>query len=123
MSYHDLGDEPEKVYHALVLGMLVRMSDKYEIRSNRESEYGRYDLMLKPVDRSRQGILIEFKRIDKKSSLEQTMEDAFHQMNENKYAAELEAGGIWKVLKIAVAFRGKRLWVRSNADITADGEA
>ncbi len=50
MSYHDLAGEPEKVYQALVLGLLVWLSDKYEIRTNRESGYGRYDMMFKPKD-------------------------------------------------------------------------
>ncbi|MCP4688287.1 MAG: hypothetical protein GY859_09560, partial [Desulfobacterales bacterium] len=46
ISYHDFSGEPEKVYHALVLGMLVWLSGKYDIKSNRESGYGRYDLAL-----------------------------------------------------------------------------
>ncbi len=64
MSYHDLAGEPERVYHALVLGMLVWLSGRYKIRSNRESGHGRYDLMLTPMDPQRQGIIIEFKRLD-----------------------------------------------------------
>ncbi|MCP4690111.1 MAG: AAA family ATPase, partial [Desulfobacterales bacterium] len=58
MSYHDFSGEPEKVYHALVLGMLVWLSGKYEIRSNRESGYGRYDLALTPKDPGKQGIIM-----------------------------------------------------------------
>ncbi len=66
MSYHDFSGEPEKVYHAFALGMLVWLSGKYEIKSNRESGYGRYDLALTPHDPGKQGIVMEFKRIDEK---------------------------------------------------------
>jgi len=118
MSYHDLAGEPEKVYHALVLGMLVWMSGKYEIRSNRESGYGRYDLMLKPKDVSRQGIIIEFKKVDEededKETPETALEHALEQIEARQYAAELEAAGIRDILKLAIAFRGKELWVRQG---------
>ena len=113
MSYHDLGREPEKVYHALVLGMLVWMSGKYDIRSNRESGYGRYDVMLKPKDPTGRGIVIEFKKIDgeAENAHERVLEDALKQIEKRGYAAEFEAAGIRKISKIAVAFRGKELWV------------
>ena len=118
MSYHDLAGEPEKVYHALVLGMLVWMSGKYDIRSNRESGYGRYDLMLKPKDVSRQGIIIEFKKVDEededKETPETALKHALEQIEARQYAAELEAAGITDILKLAIAFRGKELWVRQG---------
>ncbi len=66
MSFHDFSGEPEKVYHALVLGMLVWMADRYDIRSNRESGFGRYDIMLKPRNDKGLGIVIEFKKVEKK---------------------------------------------------------
>ncbi|QTA79782.1 AAA ATPase-like domain-containing protein [Desulfonema limicola] len=111
MSYHDLGGEPEKVYHALVLGMLVWMSFAYEIRSNRESGYGRYDIMMKPKDLKKHGIIIEFKMIDEEKTPEQTLKKAMEQIENKKYAAELEAAGIKEIIKIAVAFKGKELWL------------
>lgn len=110
MSCHDLAGEPEKVYHALVAGMLVWMSDRYEIKSNRESGLGRFDLMLKPKDRNRQGIIIEFKRVDERHTPEKTLEAAMAQIDAKRYAAELEEAGIREVLKIAIAFKGKQLW-------------
>ncbi len=110
MSYHDLGNEPEKVYHALVLGMLVGLSGAYEVRSNRESGLGRFDVMLKPKDPSRQGIIIEFKRIGGKRTKEETLQDAMKQIKERKYAVELQTSGVMGVLNIAVAFKGKQLW-------------
>ncbi len=113
VSYHDMGNEPEKVCHALVLGMLVWMSGKYEIRSNRESGYGRYDLMMKPKDRAGKGIILEFKKIgtEKENAHEQVLKDALEQIENCGYTAELESAGIKDILKIAVAFRGKELWV------------
>ncbi len=130
MSYHDLSGEPEKVYHALVLGMLVWMSGKYDIRSNRESGHGRYDIMMKPKDPQAQGILIEFKRLDeddndddgagkkkrkrKKKTPQKALEQALKQIEERGYAAELEAAGIRDILKLAVVFKGKELWVKQG---------
>ena len=109
MSYHDLGSEPEKVYHALVLGMMVWLSSRYTIRSNRESGYGRYDLMLKPNDRARSGIIIEFKCVYDSEKPEHVLSQALKQIEEKRYTAELEEAGIKEVLKIAIAFRGKEL--------------
>ena len=109
MSYHDLGSEPEKVYHALVLGMMVWLSTKYTIRSNRESGYGRYDLMLKPNDPAKSGIIIEFKRVYDSEKPEHVLSQALKQIEEKRYTAELEEAGIKEVLKIAIAFRGKEL--------------
>ncbi|QTA81713.1 AAA ATPase-like domain-containing protein, nuclease domain-containing [Desulfonema limicola] len=111
MSYHDLAGEPEKIYHALVLGMLVWMSFTYEIRSNRESGYGRYDIMMKPKDLKKHGIIIEFKMIDEEKTPEQTLKKAMDQIENKKYAAELQAAGVKDIIKIAVAFKGKELWV------------
>ncbi|QTA80472.1 AAA ATPase-like domain-containing protein [Desulfonema limicola] len=111
MSYHDLSGEPERVYHALVLGMLVWMSDAYEIRSNRESGYGRYDIMLKPRDLNKHGIIIEFKMVEDDEKPEQTLKRAMEQIEKKKYTAELEASGVKDIIKIAIAFKGKELWL------------
>jgi hypothetical protein len=114
MSFHDLGDAPERVYHALVLGMLVWMSGRYEIRSNRESGYGRYDLMLKPKDPIKPGIIIEFKKVDDDTPPDRTLEAAMEQIEAKRYAAELETAGIKNILKLAIAFRGKDLWIKQG---------
>ncbi|MEZ4527392.1 MAG: AAA family ATPase [Desulfobacterales bacterium] len=114
MSFHDLDRRAEKVYHALVLGMLVWMSGKYEIRSNRESGYGRFDIMLRPKDTKKTGIVIEFKIVDGtgEEDYKEVLEDAMKQISDRKYAAELTAAGVTDILEIAVAFRGKELWVK-----------
>ena len=116
MSYHDLGDEPEKVYHALVLGMLVWLGGKYDIRSNRESGYGRYDIMLKPKDKEKTGIIIEFKRVEKESH-KQVLKNALQQIRDRGYSAELKASGITNIMEIAVAFKGKKLWMKHKRTI------
>ena len=112
VSYHDLSGEPEKVYHALVLGMLVWLAHKYEIRSNRESGYGRYDLMLKPNDISQRGIIIEFKQVYDQEKPDDVVKEALKQIEKKGYSAELEAAGIQHILKLAIAFREKELWVQ-----------
>lgn len=117
LSVHDTGGpEPEKFYHAFVLGLLVWLEGEYEVRSNREAGLGRFDVMLLPFDRSRCGIVLEFKKVNerRKETPEQALEKAVKQMEERKYAAELEAAGVKRILKLAVAFQGKELWVRQG---------
>jgi len=116
MSYHDLAGESEKVYHALVLGMLVWLQDRYEMRSNRESGYGRYDLMLKPRQAGASGIIIEFKQVDEYTGEkpEKALENALKQIEKRKYAAELVDAGVTAILKLAIVFRGKELWVKQG---------
>ena len=107
LSYFDVkGDETVWFYHALVLGMLASLSKTHEVRSNRESGYGRYDVMLIPKDRSKFGIIIEFKSIDE-GTLETAAKNALKQLDEQGYEMELQALGITKILKVGVAFKGK----------------
>ena len=112
MSYHDLSGQPENVYQALVLGMLVWLSPNYDIRTNRESGYGRYDMMFMPKSGAGQGIVLEFKRVYEDEQPETVLNDALQQINEKAYATELEAAGVTDILRLAVAFRGKELWVK-----------
>ncbi|MDM8532107.1 AAA family ATPase [Anaerolineales bacterium HSG25] len=120
MSYHDLSGSPEKVYQALVLGMLVWLSPKYEIRTNRESGYGRYDMMFKPKPflseggGTQRGIILEFKRVDEDQKPETVLEDALKQINDRAYTTELEAAGITDILRLAVVFRGKKFWLKQG---------
>ncbi|NFO31252.1 AAA family ATPase [Clostridium botulinum] len=114
ISYFDVsGEEPEKVYHAFVLGMIVSLSDKYEVKSNKESGYGRYDVMLIPKDTSKLGIIMEFKKIDDfmSKSIEKGIEEALNQIEENKYEAELRERNVSNILKLAIVFKGKKIEV------------
>ncbi|MCP4398523.1 MAG: hypothetical protein GY801_14655 [bacterium] len=116
MSYHDLSGEAEKVYQALVLGMLVWLSGSYEIRTNRESGYGRYDIMLTPKETEKQGIILEFKQVFENETLQTVLERALQQIRDKRYATDLEAAGVTDILQLAVAFRGKELWVKEGKD-------
>ena len=112
VSYFDVsGTEPEKVYHAFVLGMIVSLNNEYEVKSNKESGYGRYDVMLIPRDSSKLGIIIEFKKIDDfmKKSIETGIQEALKQIEENKYEAELIDRGVDDILKLAIVFKGKKV--------------
>lgn len=110
MSIFDLpNDEPEKSYHLFVLGLLVTLGDVYEVISNRESGYGRYDIMLVPKDVKKRGVVIEFKRVAKKESLEQAAEAAVEQIREKQYTHELRRRGITTITGFGIAFQGKEV--------------
>ncbi len=116
LSYHDTaGDEPERVYHAFVLGLLVHLQDRYRIRSNRESGYGRYDVMMFPLDVNASGFVFEFKKVDKEDDKtpQAAMKSALKQIQEKEYATELQAAGIRKITGIGIVVEGKRVWVES----------
>jgi len=114
MSYHDFAGSPEKVYHALVLGMLVWLSNDYVIRSNRESGYGRYDIIFIPKDTSKQGIIIEFKRIEEDEIVEDILNDALKQIEKKRYDVELKAANIKNILKLAIGFKSKSVFLKQG---------
>lgn len=110
------GSEPERFYHGFVLGLLVELRDRYLVRSNRESGYGRYDVMLVPKDPSADdGIVLEFKVRNprREATLEEAVAAAHRQIAEKRYAAELVAQGVPEdhVRTYALAFEGKRVLV------------
>ena len=122
MSSFDAGKrpaekEPERFYHGLVLGLLVTLLDRYEVKSNRESGYGRYDVMLIPRDRGKDfGIIIEFKVRDEdggEDSLEDTVKAALAQIEEKQYEAELLGAGVMRdnIRKYGFAFGGKKVLI------------
>ena len=106
-------NEPERFYHALVLGMLSSLSSSHEVRSNRESGWGRYDVMLIPKDRSKLGVILEFKKVQtqKKETLESAAQSALKQIEEKQYEVELRALGLTRILKVGIAFLGKESFV------------
>jgi hypothetical protein len=113
-SYHDFGDEAEKVYHALVAGMLTWISNTHEIKSNRESGYGRYDIMIIPRDPARIGYIIEFKKTRKNETVETAGESALKQIEAKKYETELIEKGIAEIKKLAIVFSGKGVYVKEK---------
>ena len=111
---------PEKFYHGLVLGLLVDQTNAYEIRSNRESGFGRYDVMLEPKNTSDPAIIMEFKVFNPRrgeKDLKDTVDNALKQIEKMKYETELLARGIPEdhILKYGFAFRGKECLIRKAA--------
>jgi hypothetical protein len=115
-SYHDFSGEPEKVYHALVAGLLIWISNTHEIKSNRESGYGRYDIMIIPQDLRQTGYVIEFKALDKEDNetVDTAVEAALAQIEEKKYETELLQRGIKSYKKLAIVFQGKEVIVKEG---------
>ncbi len=119
-SYFDAGsrpseNEPERFYHGLVLGLLVDLQDKYVLTSNRESGYGRYDVMLEPKDSKDIAIILEFKVHDPEDekTLQDTVDAALKQIKEKQYEQILVEKGIpaEHIRKYGFAFEGKKVLI------------
>ena len=123
-SYFDSGRkpseeaQPERFYHGFVLGLVVELAERYNITSNRESGFGRYDVMLEPKRKDDFAVIMEFKvrETEEEASLEETANEALEQIERQKYAASLEARGIAaaKIRKYGFAFEGKKVLIRSS---------
>ncbi|MCF7800312.1 ATP-binding protein [Candidatus Babeliales bacterium] len=102
-------NESEKVYHSFVLGMLVSLNKDYIVKSNRESGFGRYDVMLVPKDKNKLGIIIEFKKAKIKETIDHAVKAAIKQIEEKNYVQELKDFGIKNILQLGIAFKGKQV--------------
>lgn len=105
-------DEPERFYHGFVLGLMVGLEERFVITSNRESGFGRYDVMLKPINKEKDcAYIFEFKvhKPRKEKNMEETVANALAQIEEKGYEAELTAEGIApeRIRKYGFAFAGK----------------
>ena len=107
--------QPERFYHGFVLGLLVELRDQYEVRSNRESGYGRYDVMLIPRQKNQLAFVLEFKVYDAQEELklEDTVQSALAQIEEKDYDTELVERGISKlqIRHYGFAFEGKKVLI------------
>ena len=111
-SFMDVGENTaENFYHAFVLGMLVGLKDSYYVNSNRESGYGRYDIMLEPKDKNGNSFIMEFKvyREEKEKDINDTIESAKKQIEERKYEENLQEKGFTNITKMVFAFKGKEV--------------
>ena len=123
-SFFDSGNrpshakEPERFYHGFVLGLIVDLSGRYVITSNRESGYGRYDIMLEPLHAEAFAVIIEFKVFDPEddASLEDTADNALEQIERQNYTAYLTARKIPEdhIRKYGFAFKGKQVLIRKS---------
>lgn len=120
-SYFDVGGdsgngEPEKFYHGFVLGLMAEQTDNYELRSNRESGFGRYDVMLIPKKAQLPAVVIEFKvrNANSEKMLEDTAESALKQISDRNYDSELFARGISadRIRHYGFAFEGKKVLIK-----------
>jgi hypothetical protein len=110
LSYYDFANkEPERVYHALVLGMMVNLSSDYVISSNRESGYGRYDIVFKPLKPGLKPYIFEFKKFKKsdEKTIKNTLDNAMNQIKTKEYASALLNEGFTDINLVAIAFKGK----------------
>lgn len=112
-SISSLDGANEGFYHGMILGLCAMLSNRYQVRSNRESGLGRFDIMLLPKVAFMPGFIYEFKFTkNEKEDLDALANEALLQIDEKKYDTELMNSGIKNIIKIGIAFRGKNAVVK-----------
>ncbi|MBR3623207.1 MAG: AAA family ATPase, partial [Selenomonadaceae bacterium] len=111
-SYYDTANK-ETFYHGFVLGLMATLMPEYEILSNRESGYGRFDIAIFPKGTNKNGVIMEFKVAKNESELSKTAENALEQIDNMEYIQEFNDKGIDHVWKYGISFCGKKCEIRS----------
>ena len=114
LSHFDLDSEMEKIYQVFMIGLVGFLMGRYEIVSNNESGYGRYDLAMIPIKSNEKAYLMEFKISKTEKGMRAKAEEALKQIDKKKYDTRLKARGIKNILKIGIAFYGKSVKVVSK---------
>ncbi len=115
MSYYD-GSKEEKFYPNLILGMILSLDSDYIILSNSETGYGRSGMALEPKDRTKQGYIFEFKTAENEKMLGDKVKEALEQIENKNYIVNMKNKGIKKIIKLGVAFYGKKVKVGVEKD-------
>lgn len=111
ISFFDAGSEG--FYHGMILGLCAILSNRYFVRSNGESGYGRFDVQLMPKIKSVPGFIFEFKHAKTDTEdLEVLAEEALNQIDTQKYDTQMRTQSISNIIKIGIAFRGKKASVK-----------
>ena len=114
ISFYDAG--AEGFYHGLILGLIALLDNQYKIKSNRESGDGRYDISLLPKEKKYPGIIMELKWKSglEAEALEELSEEALSQIDTKRYDLEMKEDGIDNVIKLGIAFSGKKAVIRAK---------
>ena len=114
ISFYDAG--AEGFYHGLTLGLIALLDNQYRIKSNRESGDGRYDISLIPREKKYPGIIMELKWKSglEEAELEKLSTEALNQIDEKRYDLELKEEGIENVIKLGIAFSGKKVVIKTK---------
>jgi len=115
LSYFDPDrEEPEALYLGFIAGLLLNLSPEYRVKTNRESGLGRYDVMVRPVDKNKRAIIIELKSVQrtKHKDPEKAIKEAFLQIEKKRYENGLLAEGYEDIMKMVIVTDKKEVWVR-----------
>lgn len=119
VSYFNLGnDDAERVYQAFTLGLVIWLGKEYAVTSEEPAGYGRADLMLIPHDKTKRGVIFEFKKAGrvKNKTLKEAAEAAKKQMIDKNYCRRMEAHGVNTITRIAIGFKGQKCLILEAVD-------
>jgi len=111
VSYHDPTAQPENFYHGLLLGVAVLLQGTYQVESNKESGFGRFDLAFFPKKNDKPGVVLEIKTAGAGEEKEAMAKEALAQIEAKDYMANFAKQGIRDVWKYGIAFSGKTVWI------------